>query len=348
MKVLVIGGTVFQGRAIVAEALRRGHEVTTFNRGRSAPDVEGVEAVRGDRQATADLERLVNGREWDFVVDVCGFVPRVVAESARLLSGRAATYAFVSSISAVSGYPASVVDESSPLYECSPDAGPDDGPDGGDYGVLKAGCERAVEKYFDGNRLIVVPGLILGPHENVGRLPTWLRRVHRGGRFVAPGDPGRPLQLIDARDIAIFTLDQAERGVDDRFLLTGPPGGTTFGDLLADCAAVTGSTAEPVWMDDQFLLDHGVQPWLELPLWAPEQPDWTFVWQISTAKAQAAGLRCRPITETVRDTWAWLRDLGVPDKLIRYRDTVPEPGIDPGKESRILAAWDARAREGGR
>lgn len=338
MKVLVLGGTVFLGRAIVAEALRRGHQVTTFNRGLSGPDAEGVEAVRGDRQSTDDLRRLIDGRTWDIVVDVAGFVPRVVGESARLLSGRAAVYAYVSSISSVRGFPAAEVDEGSPMHECDPDAGPDDG----DYGVLKAGCERAVEKYFDGARLIVSPGLIIGPHENVGRLPAWLRRVNRGGRFLAPGDPGRPLQLIDARDIAIFTLDLAERGVGDRFLVTGPPGNTTFGGLLADCVAATGAEAEPVWLDDRFLLDHEVAPWTELPLWAPDQPGWEHVWHVSTAKAQAAGLRCRPITETVHDTWAWLRDLGVPEKLTRYRDTVPEPGLDPDKEARILAAWDAR------
>ena len=340
MRILVIGGTVFQGRAIVEEALRRGHEVTTFNRGKSGTDVEGVEAVRGDREVRADLERLVDGRTWDVVVDVFGIVPRVVAESARMLSGKAATYVYISSVSAVPGWPANVVDESSPRHECSPDAGPDDG----DYGRFKAGSERAVEQYFDGNRVILAPGLILGPHENVGRLPSWLRRVHRGGRFLAPGDPGRRLQVIDARDIAIFALDLAERGVDDRFLVTSPPGVTTFGELLAECVRVVGSDAEPVWIDDRFLLDHEVTPWTELPLWTPDTPEFAGIWQVDTSKAQAAGLRCRPVAETVRDTWVWLRDLGIPDRLMRYRDTVPEPGVDAEKEARILAGWDARTR----
>jgi 2'-hydroxyisoflavone reductase len=338
MRILVIGGSVFLGRAIVEEGLRRGHEVTTFNRGRTGEDLAGVEAVHGDREVRADLERLVDGRTWDVVVDVCGFVPRVVGDAVRLLTGRAATYAFISSVNAVPTWPAHAADETTPRHECSPDAGPDDG----DYGVLKAGCERAVKQYFDGNALIIEPGLILGPHENVDRLPAWLRRIARGGRVLAPGDPDLPMQLIDARDIAIFTLDQAEKGVADRFFTTGPAGNTTFGRWLSDCVEATGSDASLVWVDDRFLLDRDVQPWFELPLWAPEQPGFAHVWKVSTAKAEAAGLRCRPVTETVRDTWAWLRDGGVLRERSSPTNQLPDHGIDPGKEARILAEWDGR------
>jgi 2'-hydroxyisoflavone reductase len=338
MRVLVIGGSVFLGRAIVAEALRRGHDVTTFNRGVSAADPPGVEAVHGDREVRADLRRLTEGRTWDFVVDVCGFVPRVVADAVRLLSGRATTYAFVSSISAVRDWPAEPVSESSPRHECGPDAGPGDG----DYGALKAGCERAVEEYFDGNALIIEPGLILGPHENVGRLPAWLLRVRRGGRVLAPGDPRVPMQLIDARDIAIFTLDQAEKGVADRFFTTAPAGNTTFGAWLGDCVEAVGSDATLVWVPDDFLLARDVTPWSELPLWAPERPEFAHVWQVPTAKAEAAGLRCRPVTETVRDTWAWVRAGGRPAGPSASTAGLPEHGIDPAKEARILAEWDSR------
>ncbi|WP_405146397.1 NAD-dependent epimerase/dehydratase family protein [Sphaerisporangium sp. NBC_01403] len=336
MRILVIGGSVFLGRAIVEEALRQGHEVTTFNRGRSGDDLPGVTAVRGDREVPADLEALAEGREWDAVIDVCGFTPRVVADSARALSGHAATYAFISTISAISDWPAKRVDESAPLWECSPDAGPEDG----DYGVLKAGCERAVEKYFDGNALIIQPGLILGPWENVGRLPAWLRRVSRGGRVVAPGDPGLPMQLIDARDIAIFTVDQAAKGVNDRFLTTGPAGNTTFGRWLADCAEVTGASPELVWIDDEFLLAREVEPWTELPLWIPSTPGEVGTWDVSTAKAEAAGLRCRPVAETVRDTWHWLKDRDHAE-LERRLPHWRRHGLAPDKEARILSEWDA-------
>ncbi|MEV7006201.1 NAD-dependent epimerase/dehydratase family protein [Streptosporangium sp. NPDC051022] len=330
MRILVIGGSVFLGRAIVEEALRRGHEVTTFNRGRSGADLPGVEAVRGDREVAEDLARLTEGREWDAVVDVCGFVPRVVGASVRALNGKAATYAFVSSISACSTWPAEAgSDEGSPRFECAPDAGPEDG----DYGTLKAGCERAVERGFDGNVLIVEPGLILGPRENVGRLPWWLTRVARGGRVLAPGDPGTRMQVIDARDIAAFTLAQAEAGVSDRFFTGGVLGNVTYGDLLAECRAVTGSDAEFVWVKDHFLLDREVAPWTELPLWAPEGPDFAGVWLASSAKAHAAGLRCRPVAETVRDTWAWLREIPEAERSFGRH------GIDPEKEAKILTEW---------
>ncbi len=338
MKILVIGGSVFLGRAIVAEALRQGHEVTTFNRGKSGPDAPGVEAVHGDRGVSADLDRLVEGRTWDLVIDVCGFVPRVVLDSVRRLSGHAGHYTFISSISAFPGFPAEMeLNEDSPRHECPPDADSEYG----DYGVLKAGCERAVEEHFDGQTLIIDPGLILGPYENVGRLPWWLTRIARGGRVLAPGDPSRAMQLIDARDIAAFTVDQAAKGTTGRFLTSGVPGNTTYGDWLRDCVEVTGSDAELVWVDDSVLLEHDVQMWTEMPLWAPDSPEMAGVWLPSSAKALAAGLTCRPVSETVRDTWAWLKD--IPEDQRSFGSSMLSHGIDPEKEARVLAAWDARS-----
>ncbi|GII62685.1 reductase [Sphaerisporangium krabiense] len=333
----MIGGSVFLGRSIVEEALRQGHEVTTFNRGRSGEDLPGVTAVRGDRENPDDLRALAEGRTWDAIVDVCGFTPRVVASSARALSGHAPLYAFVSTVSAISTWPAERVDETAPLWECDPEAGPEDG----DYSVLKAGCERAVETFFDGGALILQPGLILGPWENVGRLPAWLRRIARGGRVLAPGDPGQEMQLIDARDIATFTVDQAAKGTEGRFLLTGPAGNTTFGRWLADCAEATGSDAEFVWVDDDFLHAREVEPWTELPLWIPAGESDAGAWSVATARAEAAGLRCRPVRETVRDTWDWLKDRDVAaleERLPSWR----RHGIAPEKEARVLSEWDAR------
>ncbi|MFD9939925.1 NAD-dependent epimerase/dehydratase family protein [Nonomuraea sp. NPDC059023] len=336
MRVLVIGGSAFLGRAIVQEALDRGHEVTTFNRGQSGPDLPGVEAVHGDREVTADLERLVDGRTWDLVVDSSGYVPKVVGEAVRLLSGRAATYAFISTISAFKNFPAEQTSEDSPLWDCAPDAGSD----AGDYGVLKAGCERAVEQGFAGNALIIQPGLILGPHENVARLPWWLTRVSKGGKVLAPGDPAQPMQLIDARDIAVFTLDQAEKGVADRFIVTGPRGNATYGEWLGMCKRETGSDAEFVWIADDFLIEHEAGVWMELPLWAPAQPDMANFWTVSTAKAEAAGLRSRPVADTVRDTWEWLRQIPEDERVYGKKH---KHGMEPEKEQAILAAWAARS-----
>lgn len=338
MDILVIGGTVFVGRAVVEAAQARGHAVTTFNRGRTGTDVPGVTTVRGDREDKADLERLAASGRWDAVIDVCGFTPRVVGDSVRVLSGRAETYVFVSSISAYEDWPKQPVDERSPRFPCAPDADETDG----DYGILKAGCERAVESGFDGRVLVVQPGLILGPHENVGRLPWWLRRIAAGGRVLAPGTPDRPMQIIDARDLAAFILHGIETGLEGRYLASGSPANTTMGQWLADCVEATGSDAELVWVDDDFLLERGVEPWTELPLWTPPTEYFTAVWLPDSSKAAAAGLTTRPVRETVLDTWTWLAAEGLPEKLPRYRNTTGTQGIAPEKEQQLLAEWSTR------
>jgi len=338
MKLLVIGGTAFLGRHTVEEALRRGYDVTTFNRGETGADQPGVTAIRGDRKVAADLARLA-GDTWDAVVDTCGYVPRDVAESARLLAGRAGWYGFVSSLSAYPAWPSEPVTAASPTHECPPDAGPDDG----DYGTLKAGCERATVQHFGDRALLVRSGLLLGPYENVGRLPWWLTRIAAGGQVLAPGDPDRPMQLIDARDMASWMLDCAERGRGGTFTATGPTGNTTMARWLGDCVEATGSDAELVWIPDRFLLDRDVEAWSELPLWMPDSPDSAGTWTADTGPAQAAGLRSRPVWDTVRDTWARLRDRG--DLAARPADSSPfTTGIDPDKEQRILAEWASAKR----
>lgn len=257
--------------------------------------------------------------------------------------GHAGMYLFVSSVHAHAGWPAEPVDESSPRHDCAADAGADDVPGN----ALKAGCERAVEEYFAGDVLILNPGMILGPHDSVGRLPWWLERVACGGRVLAPGGPDRTMQLIDARDIAAFGLDQLETHGTGRFVVTSPPGGITFGEFLALCAEVTGSDAEVVWADDAFLLGQGVAVWTELPLWALDEPVMAGAWLASTARAVSAGLHCRPLGETVRDTWEWLQSRGPAAEPWTQGQTVL--GIESEKEQRLLAAWlDGPVREGRR
>jgi len=332
MKILVIGGSSFLGRAYVSEALRRGHQVTTFNRGVSGPDQPGVEAVRGDRNDPADLERLTTGRHWDAVVDSAGQQPYAVALAARLLRPHADHYTFVSSVHAFTDWPALPVDEDSATRPCPADT-PADQPPGNH---LKAGCERALlEQFGADNSLILNCGLLIGPYENVGRLPWWLERIARGGKVIAPGDPDRALQLIDARDFAAFGLDLLERGEAGRYVTSAPRASTTFRELLAACAEATGSTAELVPVGDEPLLAADVQPWTELPLWAPGLPDWAGIWLADTSRAEAAGLRCRPLAETVRDTWAWLQERGPATKP--YLQGTTALGIDPEKEQKLLA-----------
>ncbi|WP_327678259.1 NAD-dependent epimerase/dehydratase family protein [Kitasatospora sp. NBC_00458] len=345
MKILLLGGSSFLGRAFASEALARGHEVTTFNRGRSGTDLTGVEAVRGDRDSADDLARLADGRHWDAVVDTSAQQPAQTALSARLLHGRTDRYTLVSSVHAFADWPARVVDEASELHPC-----PADTPPGQEFSAaLKAGCERAVLEVFGPDRTTVLnSGLLIGPHELGGRLPWWLERMARGGRVLAPGDPDRTMQVIDVRDFAVFGLDLLTVGAAGRYLTTAPPGRLTYREFLTGCIEAvgpdgTGATAELVWVADGPLLAEGpdsVQPWSELPLWAPDLPDMAGVWLVDTARAEAAGLRCRPFAETARDTWAWLRERGP------AADTGADGrkhgrivhGIEPAKEQRLLAA----------
>lgn len=335
MRLLLIGGTSFLGRATAEDALARGWQVTTFNRGKSGADVDGVEALRGDRDDDEALRQLA-GRSFDVVVDTCGFVPRVVGKSVRALAGSGAHYVFVSSISATTTWPALPTPEGLDGQACASDAGPDDG----DYGVLKAGCERAVTEAFGDRSTVARAGLILGPHENVGRLPTWLLRMARGGEVLAPGDPDVPTQLVDARDLARFLLDCGEHGTTGTFNATAPPASSTYGELLRHCADVTASGARLTWVADDLLVEHEVEPWTELPLWMPPGQGGDAVWQAATDRTEAAGMRIRPLRETVADTWAWLQVEGAP--ALPDRDYVRANGIDPEKEARILAAWHAR------
>ncbi|WP_035797244.1 NAD-dependent epimerase/dehydratase family protein [Kitasatospora mediocidica] len=342
MRLLVIGGSVFLGQAFVADALARGWEVTTFNRGKTAHDLPGVEVVRGDREVQGDLDTLAAAGPWDAVVDVCGYVPRVVGASVRTLAPQTRTYLFVSSVSAVQGWPELAVDDSSPRQECASDADRD----AGDYGVLKAGCERAVEEGFPDGALVLQPGLIMGPGDRARRLTWWLDRAARGGRMVAPGAPERPMQLIDARDIAAFGLDQVERGATGRYMVSGVRANTTWGEYLGTCVEVTGSKAELVWVDDALIVEHEVEMWTELPLWTPQGPEDAAVWEPDSSRAIAAGLRCRPVVESIRDTWAWLATpQGHQEAFGAYRSFaqggVQERGLAPEKEQRILDAWDA-------
>lgn len=344
MRILLLGGSSFLGRAYAAEALARGHQVTTFNRGRSAPDLPGVEAVRGDRDRAENLTRLVEARRWDAVVDTSARQPAQAALSARLLRERADHYTVVSSVHAYADWATQVITEDSPLLPCPADTPPDQPFDR----ALKAGCERAVQQGFGAGRTLVLSsGLLVGPYEIGGRLPWWLERMARGGRVLAPGDPGRTIQVIDVRDFAAFGLDLLTAGTAGRFLTTAPPGRLTFGQWLETCREVAGAAGtELVRVDDGPLLAEGpdrVEPWLELPFWAPDLPEWAYIWQVDSSRAEAAGLRCRPFEETARDTWAWLRARGpAGDTDADGRKPVPGSpfvqGIEPAKEQRLLAA----------
>ena len=348
MKLLILGGTKFLGRHLVEEALARGHEVTLFNRGHLNPELfPEVEKLRGDRDGGLEVLR---GRRWDAVVDPSGYSPRVVRDSARLLADAVGHYTFVSSQSAYrdtgvpgvdEGYPVGTITdeqlrEAEALKQSELTAAPFFWER---YGALKALCERAAEEEMPGRVLHVRAGLIVGPHDYSDRFTYWPRRVAEGGEVLAPGDPERQVQFVDARDLAAWMLDMAETRRVGTFNATGPDYRLTMGRVLDVCRGTTGSDARFVWVGEQFLLDAGVGPWMEMPLWTPQAGDDNVnrhFMEVSVERAVAAGLKFRPLSETVRDTLEW--------DLSRPADAERRAGLAREKEREVLDAW--RGREG--
>jgi 2'-hydroxyisoflavone reductase len=340
MRLLVLGGTVFVGRHLVDEALRRGHEVTLFNRGQSNADLfPQVEHLLGER--SGDLTPL-RGRSFEAVVDTSGYLPPDVRASAELLAGHADRYLFVSSRSVYANTATPDIDEDAPLAELPSDASEDE-LTGETYGALKALCERAVQQAFGERCTVLRPGLIVGPHDQTNRFGYWPRRVAEGGDVLAPAPPEQPLQVIDVRDLVTFALDLLERGPGGTFSVTTPPGAITFGSLLDTCREAAGSDARSVWVDEAFLLEREVQPWTELPLWTPGA-DYAGFQRSSTARAEAAGLHCRPLAETVRDTLAWEQSAAGTPRLSGRLGTGSGP-LTPERERALLAEWSARVRK---
>ena len=322
----MLGGTVFVGRHVVEAALARDHEVTLFNRGReNAHLFPGVERLRGDRNG--DLDEL-RGRRWDVVVDPSGFTPAQVGATAELLADSVELYVFVSSISAYRTPLAPGYDETWPLTEETEG-----------YGGEKARSEEAAERAMPGRVAHVRPGLVVGPYDPTDRFTYWPRRVAAGGEVLAPGRPDRPVQFIDARDLAEWIVDLAERRVAGAFSAVGPAEPLTMGALLEECRAVTDSDARFTWAPDDALLAEGVEPWRELPLWMPESdPQLGALLTADASRAVAAGLRFRPLDDTIRRTLEWDRAEGA-QPTERPILVVP---ISPEREAELLAS--ARSR----
>lgn len=323
MRLLVLGGTHFVGRAIVEVARERGDEVTTLNRGSSGPA-----DITVDRTDADALRVALGDQRWDAVIDTWSGAPRVVRDAADLLADRVGHFGYVSSRS-VYAWPMPLgLDERAPVVEGDPDAD-----EIADYASAKRGGELAAVRAFGERALLARAGLVIGPYENIGRLPWWLRRIERGGRVLAPGEPGRALQYIDARDLAAWMLAAAERGIGGAYNAVSERGHTTMGELLETAVKVTGSDAELVWAPPALLEELGIGPWVELPIWLPDDAEYGGMHNGDVTAAYAEGLTCRPVHETVADTWAWLQREGDPP----LRADRPKVGLDPAKEQQALA-----------
>jgi 2'-hydroxyisoflavone reductase len=318
VKLLVLGGTQFLGRAAVEAAIERGHDVTLFNRGQTNPELfPQVEKLLGDRA----VDPIPSG-EWDAVLDTSGLLPGVVRDSAEALRDSVQRYLFVSSISAYASFRESPTegsrraelgnmpsDEMLHGYE--------------NYGALKALCEDVVTDVCGERALIVRPGLIVGPHDPTGRFTYWPHRIARGGEFVVPGPPEQQVQFVDARDLGAWLVELLERGESGAFNATHP--GVSWAELVESCLRVTDSDAEPFWIDGDWLASEGVGEWKELPLWLHD-PDWTGMVRADVSRALAAGLRFRPLDDTVAGT-------------LDLAETTDDAGLKPEREQELIELW---------
>jgi len=324
MKVLVLGGTQFVGRHIVEAALARGHDVTLFHRGRTNPGLfPGAQEVLGDRDGGLGALR---GGAWDQVLDVNGYVPRLVRDSVRALSGAAGRYLYISTLSVMADHSMGGQTESSPRVSHENVATEEI--TGETYGPLKAACEAVVEKEAP-EWTILRPGFIVGPWDHTGRFAYWLRRASEGGTMLVPGPPEAPIQFIDARDLAAFAILAVEGKKRGTYHCVGPREALTWGGLFQECRRVTGAETRVAWVPEKFLDACGIQPG-ELPM---RFHGGDGLMRTSSAKAIAEGLTFHPVGETIRDTLAW-------DSLHGRRDI----GLTPERERELLLAWE-RVRE---
>jgi 2'-hydroxyisoflavone reductase len=338
MRVLVLGGTRFLGRHLVRALLAKHHEVSLFNRGRSAPDLfPEIETIQGDREGGTEALAAAAARRWDAVIDTCGYVPRIVRASCTALRDAAQTYVFVSSISVYAGFPSPDTAEDAPLATL---ADPSTEDVMAHYGALKAACEREVRQAFGARAFVVRPGLIVGPFDPTGRFTYWPQRVAAGGEVLAPGDPAAPVQFIDVRDLAEWIVRALTRGPGGVYNATGPAAPLSFGALLDSCAKVLAPQppAQFTWCSEAFLIEHGVAPWTGLPLWLPATEQGLH--EVSIRHALDAGLSFRPLAKTIADTHAWANSSQFTPPAGPYANV----GLSRQRESELLHSWRAASR----
>lgn len=332
-RMLVLGGTRFLGPAVVDAALAAGYEVTLFNRGKSAPELySDLEQLRGDRD-TGDLSAL-EGRAFDVVVDTSGYVPAHVSATAELLRENAELYVFISTVSVYPDQSAATVDEDTALAEVPEDFVAETKTIRASfrhYGGMKALCERAANAAMPGKVANLRAGLIVGPRDSSDRFTYWPARVARGGDVLAPGDGTAEVQFVDVRDLGEWVVHLCSNRIAGTFNTVGFEERLSFAQLLGRAASVLESDCNFVWVPESFLLENEVRPYMEMPLWLPAGQRGHF----DNSKALAAGLKCRPIGETIRDTQEW--------HATRTDHEWRRAGMRAEREAELLAAWRAKA-----
>lgn len=321
MKLLILGGTKFVGRHITATALLRGHTITLFNRGQTNSNLfPNVEKLSGNRDGGLDALR---GRTWDAVLDVNGYLPRLVRASAELLADAVERYIFISTLSVFADFSKQGQSEDAPQARIADPT--TETINGETYGALKELCEQAAESAMPGRTLILRPGYVVGPHDHTDRMTSWWRRVTQGGEMLLPGQPDNPLQLVDGRDLAAFAVDLTERRATGIYNVHGFANRTSWGECFDKTLQITGANTEFTWVDEPFLRAQNIAEG-ELPLFAFSEDAGIFTF--NNHKALAAGLRLRPIADTIRDTLLWDGAEG--------QNRV---GLKPEREAELLRAW---------
>jgi 2'-hydroxyisoflavone reductase len=343
LRILILGGTGFTGPEQVRYAVGRGHKVTVFNRGKTKRGEipEGVEQLVGDRNGQLDA---LKGKQWDVVIDNPTTLPVWVRDAAEILKGNVDRYVFISTISVYAEHGTPGKDETAELAKYN---GPDPYKETMEtmrasgfqlYGPLKALSEQEAEKWFPKKTLVIRPGLIVGPNDQTDRFTYWPVRIDRGGEVLAPGNPTDPVQIIDARDIAEWTIRMVENGETGIYNATGPAKPLGMGEMLEGIKGALKSDAKLTWVNAQFLEQQKVAPWSDMPVWIPPQGEMGGMGRTSIAKALAKGLTFRPLEVTARDTLAYFKSLP-PERQAELK-----AGLKPEREKEVLEAWHKREK----
>jgi len=338
LRILILGGTGFTGPSQIQFALGRGHKITTFNRGKSHPGElpKEVEQLVGDRNGQLDA---LKGRKWDVVIDNPTSVPVWVRDAAQVLKGNVDRYVFISTISVYADTSKPGMTEDAPLAKYT---GADPMKETREtliasnfalYGPLKALSEAEAQKWFPNKTLIIRPGLIVGPRDETDRFTYWPVRVDRGGEVLAPGDPTDPVQFIDGRDLAEWTIRMVENDATGIYNATGPAKRLGVGQMLDSMKTAENSKANFTWVNADFLESQKVSPWSDMPVWVPPRGEEAGMGQISIQRALDKGLTFRPLADTSRDTLAWFKSQPA------ERQAKLRAGITPEREKEVLAAW---------
>ncbi len=345
LRILILGGTGFIGPHQVRYALARGHKVTLFNRGKEHIGWPGqVEQLLGDRN-TGDLKAL-EGREWDACIDNPTTLPSWVRDAGQVLRGRIEQYIFISTIS-VYAQDDKPADESAPLVSYTGRNAMAETLEslranvGELYGPLKAVSEREAAKQFPAMTTVIRPGLIVGPGDPTDRFTYWPVRLSRGGNVLAPGDGSDPVQFIDARDLAEWTVRMAESRTFGTFNATGPEHPIQMRDMLTGVRDAVHSDARITWVPTDFLQAQKVSPWSDLPVWVPGEGDSAGFAKRSIRSALATGLAFRPLAITAADTLAWFKQQPA------ERQATLKAGLSPAREAELLSLWKATTPHSG-